>query len=113
MGSTPWSRLRRTCLSCTPRLNRSASPTIFSAIWRCCMISAPSTFSAYDKFSPLHMTAPLQTPLALVAELTHRCPLHCVYCSNPVELTSRAEELPTEIWTRVFEEAAQLGVLQA
>jgi pyrroloquinoline quinone biosynthesis protein E len=52
-------------------------------------------------------------PLALIAELTHRCPLHCVYCSNPVELTSRAEELPTEIWTRVFEEAAQLGVLQA
>jgi PqqA peptide cyclase len=52
-------------------------------------------------------------PLALIAELTHRCPLHCVYCSNPVELTNRAEELPTEIWSRVFQEAAQLGVLQA
>jgi PqqA peptide cyclase len=53
------------------------------------------------------------TPLALIAELTHRCPLHCVYCSNPVELTNRAEELPTEIWSRVFQEAGQLGVLQA
>jgi pyrroloquinoline quinone biosynthesis protein E len=53
------------------------------------------------------------TPLALVAELTHRCPLHCVYCSNPVELTKRSRELPTEIWTRVFQEAAALGVLQA
>jgi PqqA peptide cyclase len=52
-------------------------------------------------------------PLALIAELTHRCPLHCVYCSNPVELTNRAEELPTEIWSRVFREAAQAGVLQA
>jgi pyrroloquinoline quinone biosynthesis protein E len=52
-------------------------------------------------------------PLALIAELTHRCPLHCVYCSNPVELTNRAEELPTEIWSQVFQQAAQLGVLQA
>jgi PqqA peptide cyclase len=52
-------------------------------------------------------------PLALIAELTHRCPLHCVYCSNPVELTARSEELSTEIWARVFAEAAQAGVLQA
>ena len=56
---------------------------------------------------------PPSNPLALIAELTHRCPLHCVYCSNPVELTSRAEELPTEIWSRVFREAAEAGVLQA
>src|ERR1700720_1930525 len=59
------------------------------------------------------MTPPATNPLALIAELTHRCPLHCVYCSNPVELTSRAEELPTEIWSQVFHQAAQLGVLQA
>jgi PqqA peptide cyclase len=52
-------------------------------------------------------------PLALIAELTHRCPLHCVYCSNPLELTNRIEELPAEVWSRVFHEAAQLGVLQA
>src|SRR5580700_11416851 len=52
-------------------------------------------------------------PLALIAELTHRCPLHCVYCSNPIELQYRAEELTTEIWSRVFQEAAQAGVLQA
>jgi PqqA peptide cyclase len=59
------------------------------------------------------MPASPANPLALIAELTHRCPLHCVYCSNPVELTSRAEELPTEIWSRVFREAAEAGVLQA
>jgi pyrroloquinoline quinone biosynthesis protein E len=53
------------------------------------------------------------TPLALIAELTHRCPLHCVYCSNPVELDARANELGTAEWSRVFREAAELGVLQA
>jgi pyrroloquinoline quinone biosynthesis protein E len=50
-------------------------------------------------------------PLALIAELTHRCPLHCVYCSNPRELESRARELPTETWSRLFREAAEAGVL--
>ena len=52
-------------------------------------------------------------PLALIAELTHRCPLHCVYCSNPLELQNRASELDTETWLRVFNEAAAAGVLQA
>jgi pyrroloquinoline quinone biosynthesis protein E len=55
----------------------------------------------------------MSNPLALVAELTHRCPLHCVYCSNPLELTKRATELSTETWSRVFREAVELGVLQA
>jgi pyrroloquinoline quinone biosynthesis protein E len=52
-------------------------------------------------------------PLALIAELTHRCPLHCVYCSNPLELQNRANELNTETWTRIFHQAAKMGVLQA
>src|SRR5215467_9553079 len=51
-------------------------------------------------------------PLALIAELTHRCPLHCVYCSNPRELTARSEELSTEIWSRAFRQAAEAGVMQ-
>lgn len=50
-------------------------------------------------------------PLALIAEITHRCPLHCVYCSNPLELTARKDELATDDWLRVFSEAAALGVL--
>jgi PqqA peptide cyclase len=53
----------------------------------------------------------MANPLALIAEITHRCPLHCVYCSNPLELTLRGEELGTEDWLRVFGEAAALGVL--
>jgi pyrroloquinoline quinone biosynthesis protein E len=59
------------------------------------------------------MTSTIANPLALIAELTHRCPLHCVYCSNPLELQARATELSTHDWSRVFQEAAALGVLQA
>jgi pyrroloquinoline quinone biosynthesis protein E len=58
------------------------------------------------------MTTPTN-PLALIAELTHRCPLHCVYCSNPLELKNRANELSTDVWSRIFQEAADTGVLQA
>jgi PqqA peptide cyclase len=51
-------------------------------------------------------------PYGLLAELTHRCPLQCVYCSNPVELAERSEELTTADWLRVLDEAAGLGVVQ-
>jgi PqqA peptide cyclase len=51
-------------------------------------------------------------PLALIAELTHRCPLRCVYCSNPVEMQARSAELSTAEWNDVFRQAAALGVLQ-
>lgn len=44
-------------------------------------------------------------PLGLLAELTHRCPLGCPYCSNPVELERRSDELDTATWRRVFGEA--------
>jgi PqqA peptide cyclase len=53
----------------------------------------------------------VSNPLALIAELTHRCPLHCVYCSNPQEPQSRTTELSTKDWSRVFREAADAGVL--
>jgi PqqA peptide cyclase len=58
------------------------------------------------------MMSTTSTPLALVAELTHRCPLHCVYCSNPLELAKRDAELPIDTWVRICQEAAALGVLQ-
>jgi pyrroloquinoline quinone biosynthesis protein E len=51
-------------------------------------------------------------PLALLAELTHRCPLRCPYCSNPLELARAGSELGTAAWIAVLEEAAGLGVLQ-
>lgn len=49
-------------------------------------------------------------PYALLAELTYRCPLHCPYCSNPVRYPN-GEELSAEEWSRIFREAAALGVL--
>jgi len=51
-------------------------------------------------------------PLALLAELTHRCPLRCTYCSNPVALVPRDAEMRREDWSRVIREATALGVLQ-
>ena len=60
------------------------------------------------------MNAPVKIapPVGLLAELTHRCPLGCPYCSNPQEMDARDAELPTEVWKRVFSEAAAAGVLQ-
>jgi pyrroloquinoline quinone biosynthesis protein E len=51
-------------------------------------------------------------PYTLVAELTYRCPLRCVYCSNPVDFAHTRDELSTAQWRRAFSEAAQLGVVQ-
>lgn len=56
------------------------------------------------------MTPP--PPIAMLAELTHRCPLSCPYCSNPVEMARKDAELSTEVWADVFRQAARLGVLQ-
>lgn len=50
-------------------------------------------------------------PYSLLAEVTHRCPLHCPYCSNPIHLASAPHELTTEAWRRVITEAAEMGVL--
>jgi pyrroloquinoline quinone biosynthesis protein E len=58
------------------------------------------------------VTPRIDPPLALLAELTHRCPLRCPYCSNPVELERASSELSEAEWRRVFAEAAALGVLQ-
>jgi pyrroloquinoline quinone biosynthesis protein E len=50
--------------------------------------------------------------MALLAELTHRCPLQCPYCSNPLELDRASTELETDEWLRVLNEAAALGCMQ-
>jgi pyrroloquinoline quinone biosynthesis protein E len=51
-------------------------------------------------------------PYTLVAELTHRCALACPYCSNPEPLVRGGDEMRTDEWTRVVDEAAALGVMQ-
>ena len=55
------------------------------------------------------MTVP---PIAMLAELTYRCPLSCPYCSNPIEMARQDQELDTATWADVFRQAADLGVLQ-
>ena len=49
---------------------------------------------------------------ALIAEITHRCPLHCVYCSNPLEMQRRSDELSTADWLSIFQQAGEMGALQ-
>ena len=51
-------------------------------------------------------------PLWLLAELTYRCPLQCPYCSNPVEMAKYKNELTTEDWIRVMQQARKMGATQ-
>ena len=51
-------------------------------------------------------------PVGLLAELTHRCPLQCSYCSNPLELERVNKELTTAEWVSVMEQAGAMGILQ-
>ena len=63
------------------------------------------------------MNAPLVAPqpgppLWLLAELTYRCPLHCVFCYNPVDYATTSAELSTDDWLRVLREARAAGSVQ-
>jgi pyrroloquinoline quinone biosynthesis protein E len=51
-------------------------------------------------------------PLWLLAELTYRCPLHCVFCYNPVDFARDENEISTDDWLRVLREARDLGAVQ-
>lgn len=52
-------------------------------------------------------------PMWLLAELTYACPLQCPYCSNPLQLEgSRKQELSTEQWLQVMQQARELGAVQ-
>ncbi|CAN5721864.1 pyrroloquinoline quinone biosynthesis protein PqqE [soil metagenome] len=53
-----------------------------------------------------------EIPYGLLAEVTHRCPLQCLYCSNPIELKSQHSELETTDWLRVIDQANDLGIVQ-
>ena len=51
-------------------------------------------------------------PLWLLAELTYKCPLHCVFCYNPLDYTAHGRELSTEDWLRVLREGRAMGAVQ-
>jgi PqqA peptide cyclase len=54
----------------------------------------------------------VKPPLWMLAELTYRCPLHCVFCSNPIDYARHDSELDTATWKRVLAEARALGAVQ-
>ena len=58
------------------------------------------------------LKADVNNPLWLLAELTYDCPLHCPYCSNPVQMTERKDECDTETWKKVLSEAREMGAVQ-
>lgn len=58
------------------------------------------------------MSVKITPPLWLLAELTHSCPLQCPYCSNPLKLVRKQDELSTEDWLRILHDARKLGAVQ-
>lgn len=78
--------------------------------WACCAL--PSKKTGFNK-SAIEMSDPVvKPPFWLLAELTYRCPLHCVFCYNPVNYTRHQNELDTSDWIRVMREARELGAAQ-
>ena len=68
---------------------------------------------ATGRAAPLVAQPALETPIGILAEVTHRCPLQCPYCSNPVALERPRGELSASEWRRVFAEAGELGIVQS
>ena len=56
--------------------------------------------------------SPVGPPLWLLAEVTYKCPLHCVFCYNPVDYATQPEELSTDDWLRVLREGREMGAVQ-
>ncbi|MFM7632864.1 MAG: pyrroloquinoline quinone biosynthesis protein PqqE [Betaproteobacteria bacterium] len=57
-------------------------------------------------------TKEIAPPLWLLAEITYRCPLHCVFCYNPLNYAANKKELSTEQWKEVLRQARKLGAAQ-
>ena len=62
--------------------------------------------------TPAVPVAGIGPPYWLLAELTYRCPLHCVFCYNPVDFATQERELGTDDWIRVLREARAAGSVQ-
>ena len=62
--------------------------------------------------TPIATTPRPGPPLWLLAELTYRCPLHCVFCYNPVDFAQQQDELSTEDWLQVLRQGRELGAVQ-
>ena len=65
-----------------------------------------------EKIGSLPMIKP-KGPLWANAEITYKCPLHCVFCYNPLDYASTFKsELSTEDWLKVFKQSRDLGSVQ-
>ena len=60
----------------------------------------------------MNAPAKIGPPMWLLAEVTYRCPLHCVFCYNPVNFAKHEQELSTDDWLRVLREGRELGAVQ-
>jgi PqqA peptide cyclase len=74
------------------------------------MLSAALGHASQTHQSPAAQQA--GPPFWLLAELTYRCPLHCVFCYNPVDISNQAQELSTDEWLKVLRDARALGAVQ-
>jgi SynChlorMet cassette radical SAM/SPASM protein ScmE len=55
----------------------------------------------------------MATPRSIEIAITHRCNLHCTYCSHFTSPGDTGQDLPTADWLRFFEELGRLGVMNA
>ncbi len=91
-------------------MNETVSPHIAETAMPSCGRSADDVKPASGEAAEAANCA--RAPIGMLCELTHKCPLQCPYCSNPLELERGNTELTTEQWQDVMRQAARLGVLQ-
>src|ERR687896_898932 len=110
-GSTP---PRRRCSSCATASARWTTSSARSPRATRALRSAPTSWSWSTRCLGEDSWSMRPSPLTLIAELSYQCPLHCPYCSNPLDIGGERyrRELETEHWIRSFGEARRLGVLQ-
>ena len=68
---------------------------------------------AVKSFSTTEKKSKTLIPYAMLCELTHRCPLACPYCSNPVQLEMKSNEISTDLWKKALSDGVKIGILQA
>ena len=72
-----------------------------------------SNIKSEKSFSTPEKKSKTLIPYAMLCELTHRCPLSCPYCSNPVQLEMKSNEISTDLWKKALSDGVKIGILQA
>jgi sulfatase maturation enzyme AslB (radical SAM superfamily) len=95
-------------MSCPPSTGQGSTPTVVSVP----RVADSAASASATPSAPLAPSVSPGPPLWLLAELTYRCPLHCVFCYNPVDYAAHASELSTADWLRVLQQGRELGAVQ-